>query len=155
MNPFTKQCMLGVLAGLIVSANALADKAAAVAYESGGATLEEFAALNQRAHDYSFKLVLAAKGSGAYLADVDVRIVSLPQREVVLETRTEGPLLLAALPPGRYEVTGTFDGVLAGAPTNVKRTLIVPSKGTVQSVMYFDTGDQVGEESPQQYQTRS
>jgi hypothetical protein len=84
---------------------------------------------------------VAAKGSGAYLADVDVSIASLPQRTPVLETRTEGPLLLAALPPGRYEISASFSDVRPGAATQVKRTVVVPRQGLAQAVVYFDTGD--------------
>lgn len=156
MNTLARQCTVGLLAGAVLVSGAMADRSeGAMRFESGGATLEEFQQLNQRANDYSLKLVLAAKGSGAYLADVDVEIVALPQRERVLQTRTEGPLLLADLPPGRYEVTGNFDGVLPGAASSVRRTVVVPRHGTAQAVMYFDTGDQVGSESPPQYETRS
>jgi hypothetical protein len=144
MNHLTRPLMVGIVAGVIASANALADKEAPVRFESGGATYEEVDAMNLRARDYSFKLVLAAKGSGAYLSDVDVTITSLPQREAVLQHRTEGPMLLAELPPGRYEVSGTFTDVLPGAPTTVKRTVVVPRNGLAQTVLYFDTGDGTG-----------
>lgn len=141
MNHLTRPLLVGVLAGVIACATALADKDGLVRFESGGASYEEVEAMNQRVHDYSLKLVLAAKGSGAYLSDVDVTITSLPQREEVLQHRTEGPLLMAALPPGRYEVSGTFTDVLPGAPSTVKRTVVVPRAGLAQTVLYFDTGD--------------
>ena len=54
-------------------------------------------------------------------------------------THTEGPLLLAALPPGRYEISASFPDVRPGAPTTVKRTVIVPRSGIAQTVLYFDT----------------
>jgi hypothetical protein len=145
MKHLTKPLVVGAVAGLIISATALADKSEVVRFESGGATYEEFDAMNLRARDYSLKLVLAAKGSGAYLSDVDVTITSLPQRETVLEHRTEGPLLMAALPPGRYEVSGTVADVLPGAPTTVKRTVVVPRNGLAQTVLYFDTGDETAD----------
>jgi hypothetical protein len=136
-----KPLIVGIVAGVIVALTAWADKPAAVRFESGGASVESVEAMNERAGDYSLKLTLAAKGSGAYLADVDVTIAMLPQRTTVLEHRTEGPLLLAALPPGRYEVSASFDDVLPGTPTTVKRQVSVPRQGLAQAVLYFDTGD--------------
>jgi hypothetical protein len=138
---FGKPLMVGLVAATMATAAALADNPAAVRFESGAASFEGIDEMNARASDYSFKLILAAKGSGSYLADVDVTIATLPQRTTVLEHRTEGPLLLAALPPGRYEVTATFADVLPGAATTQKRTVTVPRQGLVQTVLYFDTGD--------------
>jgi hypothetical protein len=120
---------------------------------SGGSTVEDFEQLNRGARDYSYKLVLASKGSGAYLADVDVTVRSLASREPVVEMRTEGPLMLAALAPGRYEVSATFADVRPGAPTTIRRIVTIPRSGLVQQVMYFDTGDEVGAESPRTFST--
>jgi len=144
-NSLSKQALVGALAAVLLAGAGFADKEGAVRFESGGATYESFDDMNQRANDYSLKLLLAAKGSGAHLADVDVSIVTLPQRENVLQLHTEGPLVLAALPPGRYEISGSFPDVLPGAPTTVKRTVIVPRSGTAQAVLYFDTGDDVAQ----------
>lgn len=140
--------------GLCLFALAMTVRAVGVAAVSGGASVEEFAALNREASNYSLKLVFAARGSGAYLADVDVTLKSLPGRETVLERRTEGPLLLAALPPGRYEMTAVFHDVVPGAPTTQRRLIQVPRHGRAQAVVRFDTGDQVGAESPPEYVTR-
>jgi hypothetical protein len=130
--------MVGVLAGLMAVAGAYAQKGAAVRYDASAVTFDEIAALEQRAGEYSLKLVLAAKGSGAYLADVDVQILALPQRELVLSERTRGPLLMAALPAGSYQITGTFNGY--GTPQSVKRTVVVPRSGLAQAVMHFEAG---------------
>jgi len=146
---------LALLASLtLLSGTALAAPASTVLYRSGGVTVDEFVEMNREAKDYSMKLVLAAKGSGAYLADVDVAVKALSGGDVVISTRTEGPLLLAALPPGRYEVTATFKDVRPGAPTTLKRIVTVPRKGLAQAVLYFDTGDQVGADSPAGYSIR-
>lgn len=123
-----------------------------VSVQSGGASVEEFQALNREAPQHSLKLVLASKGSGAYLADVDVKVYSLPSRAMVLEHRTEGPLMLATLPPGRYEVVAEYADVLPGAPTRASRTVQV-GKGPSQMVIYFDTGDEVSPESAAAYRT--
>jgi hypothetical protein len=144
---------LATLAALALSAPLAAGAATTVPVVSGGATVDEFVQLNREAKDYSLKLVLAAKGSGAYLADVDVTVRPLASRETVVETRTEGPLMLAALAPGRYEVSATFADVKPGAPTTIRRVVTIPRSGHVQQVFHFDTGDEVGAESPPAFQT--
>lgn len=137
-------------AGLTVASAALAaspsDASAAtrdITVRSGGVSTDDYAALNRQASDYALKLVLAAKHSGAHLADVDVVVRALPSREVMLEHRTEGPLLLATLPPGRYEVTASYGQVLPGAPTTQKRIVTIAPSSLAQMVMYFDTGDKL------------
>ena len=99
MNVYAKQVMVSVVAGVVWLTGATADPSSSVKVESGGVTVDQFAQLNQRADDYTLELVRAAKGSGAYLADVDVSIRSLPAGDVVVEHRTEGPLMLVDLPP--------------------------------------------------------
>lgn len=141
MSSLLKPLMAGTVAAVMAAATALADKPGDVRFESGGASAEAVEAMAQRAGQYSLKLTLAAKGSGAYLSDVDVTITALPQRTPVLEHRTQGPLLMAALPPGRYEISASFDDVLPGAATTVTRTVLVPRQGQAQAVLYFDTGD--------------
>ena len=139
----SKQWAIGVLAGLMAGAAAVSQTE--IRHESSAVTYDEVTALQQRAGDYSFKLMTAAKGSGAWLTDVDVTIRSMPGREVVLEERTQGPLLLADLPPGRYEISATCSaacaGERAGAAMTQKRVVTVPRSGHAQSVLYFDTGD--------------
>jgi hypothetical protein len=123
-----------------------------VAFRSGGSSSEDFAKLDRLDDSYSLKLVLAAKGSGAYLADVDIEVRALPSRNLVLTTRTEGPLLLASLAPGRYEVTGSVAG-RSGATSTVKQTVLIPASGMHKMVMYFETGDNVSPESGAEYRT--
>lgn len=139
----------------VAPGGAQAANAPGVTVRSGGVSVDEFAELNRRASDYQLKLVLAAKHSGAYLADVDVVVRSLPSRTVVLEHRSEGPLVLAELPAGRYEVTASYGPVRAGAPTTQTRIVTVPaSRGLAQMVMYFDTGDDLSPRSPPEFSTR-
>ncbi|MDP3083646.1 MAG: hypothetical protein Q8N44_08145 [Rubrivivax sp.] len=140
-----RRAILAAAAGLALSVGAIASMP--VPHRSGGVSVEDFAEMRQQASAYSLELVLAARGSGAYLADVDVTVRSLPSRSVVLEHRTQGPLLLAALPPGHYELTASFSDVLPGAATTLTRVVNVPRRGLVRTVVYFDTGDEVGSES--------
>lgn len=153
MNQPLQKRTVALLASMALAATAWVSDAGSteVPHRSGGVSVEEFAGLNRQASDYSLRLVLAARGSGAYLADVGVTVRSLPARDVVLEHRTDGPLLLATLPPGRYELTASFADVLPGAPTTVTRVINVPRSGLAQTVVYFDTGDTVGAESPPEY----
>ena len=127
--------------------------AESVSFRSGGSSAEDFKVLDRLESGYSLKLLLAAKGSGAYLADVSVRVQSLPSGDMVLETRTEGPLLLAALPPGRYELTASAD-VRPGAVATLKRRIVIPASGLHKEIMYFDTGDIVSPESGPENRTR-
>lgn len=153
-NPLIPLRTAALVAALAAAGAALAVPASDVRFVSGGVTVDDFKALSREAKDYSVKLVFAARGSGAYLADVDVTLAALPAHEVVLEHRTDGPLLLAALPPGRYELTASFKDVRPGAPKTQKRVLNVPRNGRADAVIYFDTGDQVSDDSPPDYSTR-
>jgi hypothetical protein len=89
-----------------------------VAVESGGASVESFDALTARA---------------------------LPSNDLVLQHRTEGPLMLAALPSGRYRIETHYSDVLPGAATTIQRTVVVPRNGRRNVVIYFDTGDNVAQ----------
>lgn len=84
-------------------------------------------AIREQADGYSFWLTLTGR-DGVYLADVQVRIEN-EKGEEVLETTTEGPFLLADLPPGRYAVRAMADGRRAE-----RRTLDTSEKG--QSRMF-------------------
>ena len=114
-------------------------------FVSGGARSEEFLALDQQANAYTLKLHFASRGSGAYLADVATTVQSKPTMQVVIDMQANGPLLLAKLPPGRYLVTARYNDVLPGSTTQTTRSLVVPRTGMVSSVIYFNTGDKVGD----------
>jgi hypothetical protein len=142
MKPLHRLSSAAALGLAVVFGTAAAQSSVAV--ESGGVDTHELAVLKTRAHDFSFELTLAAKHSGAYLADVDVVVNRLPDGEVVLEHRTKGPLMLADLPPGRYRLDARYDDVLPGAASHVRRNFEVTSGGLRRMVIYFDTGDTVG-----------
>ncbi len=141
------------IAALLGASTSWALTAPPMSVRSGGSSVEEFEQLNASASDYSLKLVLASKGSGAYVAGIDLTVRALPSREVVLEKTAAGPLVLMALPPGRYELTATSHDVLPGAPATLKRVLNVSRSGLTHAVMYFDSGDSVEPESPAAYST--
>lgn len=80
-----------------------------MSYVSGGTGEDEREALLARAADFDVKLVFAERG-GAYLADVKLSI-SGQDGQPVLETVAAGPVFLARLPSGNYELKATYEGV--------------------------------------------
>ncbi|HEY7945233.1 MAG: carboxypeptidase regulatory-like domain-containing protein [Burkholderiales bacterium] len=89
----------------------------AVDYISGGIGKDEADALKQQSADYALTLEFASARSaegdtspGAYLADVAVDIRDAQGRQM-LNTTSQGPLLLVRLPPGEYTVAADWNGV--------------------------------------------
>jgi hypothetical protein len=121
---------------------------AGMAYASGGASDSERAALNADRQGFSFWLTTAVLGSGAYLADVKVRITEAGSAKLVLEHTMDGPWLFVALPAGRYVVEATCADGRGGRPETQRTTFTISAGDHHQSVLYFDTGDKAGEASP-------
>ncbi len=105
-------------------------EAGAVRWLSGGITDEERAELILLLPDHNVRIVTAAAGSGAYLADVSL-VVRTAGGAPVIETRLDGPWLLARLPPGRYQLTLTFGEVVQ------HRSLYVPAVGRREAYFYW------------------
>lgn len=89
----------------------------AIEYVTGGVGKDEADALKQASGDYSLMLELASSGptpegrtTGAYVSDASIVIRDAQGREV-LNTRTDGPLLLVRLPAGKYSITADWNGV--------------------------------------------
>jgi hypothetical protein len=119
-----------------------------MAYVSGGVGYTELVELSAEKKNYSFWLTTAAKGSGAHLADVRVRIVDTRTQALVLEHTMDGPWLFAALPVGRYEVQASLEQPGRG-PVQVQKQMTTIHPGDHhQMVMYFETGDAVSPENP-------
>ena len=98
-------------------------------YVTGGVGKEEADALKLASRDYSLTLELASSGPtpdghtmGAYVANAAVVIRDAQGREV-LNTRTDGPLLLAQLPAGRYSVSAEWNGVRKQANIELKASV--------------------------------
>ena len=97
------QLLVGmVLAFIAVTPTA---RAADVPYVSGGTGVDERQALLAKERDFNLKIVVA-ETSGDYLADVRV-VIESAKKERVLETKMEGPILLAKLVPGAYTIRAT------------------------------------------------
>lgn len=89
-------------------------------YASGGVSDEEQVALYGKRGDYSLWIVTAARGSGAWLADVQVRIED-ERRHVVFDKALAGPWLMIDLPLGRYEVQARRNGEVQRQATTIHR----------------------------------
>jgi hypothetical protein len=79
-----------------------------VAYVTGGVSSEAVDRLKSMEKDFNLKLVFAST-SGAYLSDVKLTIADASGR-VALDVTTEGPIAMAKLPDGSYQVDATFSG---------------------------------------------
>ncbi len=84
-----------------------------ISYMSGGVGKGEASALKRAAAGYPLELqfVQRAMPRDESLADVSVKILDR-SRTVVLDVVSQGPLLLARLPAGTYQIEADHDGVL-------------------------------------------
>ena len=105
-------------------------------YSVGGIGEEESTRLAIDSASHPFSLRVAARGSGAFLADVDLRITDSGNRRV-FEHHLDGPWLLIDLPPGRYEVVGEHEGEVS------RLDVVVPAHGRRSAVMYFPVQGEV------------
>ena len=117
-----------------------------LAYVSGGVSIGDRQAMHAEQKKYSLWVATVAKPSGAYLADVKLKIVDAKSRRSVVERTLEGPWYMIALPPGRYDVQGTFRADGASADQTLSQTVNV-AKGTVrQVVLRFESKAEVSPE---------
>lgn len=72
------------------------------ALTSGGVGEEEMSRLKSIQNQYNLKLLITER-NGTFLSDIDVHIIDSKGNEVA-ETTTEGPVLLAKLPVGKYKI---------------------------------------------------
>ena len=113
----------------VAPASAKADEivmaSSGVTYVTGGTGTEAVDRLRAMEKDFNLKLVFALK-NGEYLADVDVSVVDAANH-VVLNTLSEGPLLLAKLPAGNYQVNANYRG-------SVERRTVAVGATTLRTV---------------------
>lgn len=106
------------------------DTVTGVPYVSGGIGVsgrEEMESLKSR---FNLRLLFAVKGSGAYLADVKVRIDDAAG-PTLLTAVAQGPWLYASLAPGRYLLTVDNAGQIQ------RKEVTVPDKGAVEESFYW------------------
>lgn len=84
-----------------------------VTYVSGGISIDEHDAMKQAAAQYPLAIEMASPGAwqghDPYQANARVEIRD-QQGSTVLNTRADGPFLLAKLPPGKYTVRAEING---------------------------------------------
>ncbi len=118
-------------ATVVLLAAAVAAPAADVPYVSGGVDADARAELLAKESEYNLKII-AAEQSGDYLADVKV-VIERANKERMLDTTMEGPILLAKLPPGTYTIRAT-----SGRDT-LTQTVTIPAQGRRQAVFRWRT----------------
>lgn len=111
------------------------------AFVSGGIGESEILALDAQRDRFSLWVITAAKLSGAYLADVRIRITDA-KKALVLEQKIEGPWLLVDLPLGRFEVEASL------GDQSLKRATTIHAGDHHQMVFYFDVAADVLPKSP-------
>jgi hypothetical protein len=116
--PATRRFLFGLVV-ISLAAAAHADEGAlpaersqgSVTYVSGGIGKDESDAMKQAASRYSLAIEMSSPAGprAEYVADVKIDIRD-QRGATVLNTISDGPLLLANLPPGRYTVNATKNG---------------------------------------------
>lgn len=79
-----------------------------ISFVSGGLGADERDQLRTMQDEFNLKLVFAID-AGNYLSDIDVRIMD-QQGNTLVETRSDGPILMAKLPAGTYSVAVANQG---------------------------------------------
>ena len=101
-------------------------------FATGGVTADELSDLAAEKSQYELWVTTAAKGSGAFLSDAQVKITDTRKKHVVLDTMMIGPWLFVDLAPGAYTIEATFNG------QTQKRTTRVGAGDRHQAILYFD-----------------
>lgn len=134
--------LLACIAGQGAQAIQMGSTPEGVEYVSGGVGESESQELHDEQGRFSLWLLTAAKRSGAYLSGVEIRITDVRSRNVVLEHVMDGPRLLVALPPGRYEIRAVYRDNAAVPEQAIKKAVtLVKGKQHRQMFLYFDSVD--------------
>lgn len=116
-------------------------------YVSGGVATEGRDSMMAERDRYSLWVATVARPSGAYLADVTLRIEDTNDRSVVLDTRMSGPWLMIRLPPGRYDIVGTYSADRDAPPQTLAAQVGITAGAHRQAVLRFDSPAEVGSEA--------
>lgn len=90
-----------------------------VPYMSGGVSAPERTRMDELSQGFNLRVV-TARQNGEYLADVNVTIRN-ERGASMLSTVTNGPWLLAQLPPGKYTVVASAGGQAQQETVTVSR----------------------------------
>jgi len=105
-------------------------------FVTGGVSEGDRTMLHAQRASFDLWVISAAKKSGAYLADVQLRITD-PQQRVVFDATPGGPWLLIDLPPGRYTVEGRRNG------ETLRRITTIHPGDRHQVFLYFNEAAEV------------
>lgn len=112
------------------------------AFLEGGVGRTEIEAIEAERGKYSLWIITAVRTSGAYLADVKLRITD-DRGQVVLQRQLQAPWLLIDLPLGRYEIEASYEGQVQ------RRTTAIHPGDHHQAVFHFDAeGDMLPASAP-------
>lgn len=114
---------------------------------SGGVTKDDRARMYARRDNYNLWVATVAKPSGAYLTDVELRIVDASNQAQVLNRRMDGPWFMLSLPAGQYDVSATFHRFHSAADQTLSMRVSVAASGQRQAVLRFDSTAEVGDEA--------
>ena len=131
---------LALCAGLLFTVGAeatdLRRTSTGLAYLTGGVTPQELKAIATQRSQFSFSLVARSSLSGGPVADAQVRIIDASGKQV-LDAAMDGPWLLVAIAPGRYQVTVTFQD------ETLRRDVDVPATGQRELAVSFRSATEV------------
>lgn len=116
----------------LVSAAAAASPDPEVAYASGRIGDDDPIEIEAMRQAHNLEVVFALKGSGAYLADVGVRIYHSSGVRV-LATRSPGPFFFATLGPGQYRIDAEFNG------KTLSKSFTIAQRGRRDLYFYWET----------------
>lgn len=117
-----------------------------LAFLSGGVSISDRTTMYAERGKYSLWVATVAKGSGAYLTDAHLRIVTVKGQAVVLDRIMDGPWLFAALPPGRYDVSATMKPEGPGEAQTLTTRVNIARSGQRQAVLRFTSSAKVSPE---------
>ncbi len=88
----------------------LLEKAHSTAYENGGIGQAEQEAMRKTAKDWPLRMIFSARKNNEF--EAGVKLLVTDQRGAPrLELNSAGPMTFAKLPPGKYRVTATANGM--------------------------------------------
>lgn len=99
-------------------------------YVSGGVGSDQVTAMKAAAGDYSLMLTFATQPDGQYLSAIQIRIADQSDKTLI-ETTTDGPILLAKLDPGTYHLSANNRGALQ------EKTVLISAGHATQLTLYW------------------
>lgn len=107
------------------------------AYLSGGVTVSDRRTMRDERNDYTLWVATVAKPSGAFLSDAQLSITKAGAKQPLFERIMDGPWLMLALPPGRYEVKAVLPGEGTQPDRVAKEVVSIGKQGLRQAVLRF------------------